>query len=107
MRIGLALVSILAASAGNAEVVEVEQRGEVDLRTFVCESVPRSAIRRVCFDETNNYVLIQLGTTYRHYCGMDSQTVYELLHTEHPSKYFLSEIRGRFDCRRGNVPPYN
>jgi hypothetical protein len=108
--VALAMVSAFAAWAAtpaHAEIVHVQRRGPVDLENFICEPVEKSAIRRVCYDETNRYLLVQLGSVYLHYCEVDPHIPYDLLQAESPAKFFNAEIRGRFDCRTRHMPAYN
>ena len=39
-------------------------------------------MRRVCYDETNSYLVIQLGSLYLHYCKVEPYQVNSLLHSE-------------------------
>jgi hypothetical protein len=49
-------------SAAHAETVEVKYRGSVDLTPFACDTVTRSSfVQRVCYDEKNAYMLINLS----------------------------------------------
>ena len=65
------------------EAVTVVGRGPVDLSYFVCESVGSArAIRRIRYDENNSYMVIQLGSNYFHYCGVEPHKVHKLLHAE-------------------------
>ncbi len=77
----LAIATFGLCSAG-AETVPVLGRGPVDLQHFICEEAPHSAIRRVCYDEENQYMIIQLGSLYLHYCAIEPQKVYGLLHAK-------------------------
>ena len=66
-----------------AETVQVKYRGPVDLKPFECIDITRSSfIHRVCFDNANRYMLINLAGTYYHYCEIDDGTVSELLAAE-------------------------
>ena len=107
MRIRLALGLIIISHVACAEVVSVRGRGEIDLRAFVCEYLSNSAIRRVCVDQDNQYMIVQLGSFFFHYCGVDTHQAYALIHAERPSKFFASEIKGRFSCGKGGWPQYN
>jgi hypothetical protein len=103
----LAFGLIVISHTACAEVVTVRDRGPVDLRRFVCEYLPHSTIRRVCVDKENQYMIVQLGGFFLHYCGVDTHQAYALVHAERPSKFFASEIKGRFSCGKGGWPPYN
>jgi hypothetical protein len=90
-----------------SEVVEVKYRGEVDLKPFTCTDIERSSfIRRVCYDDANQYMLISLNGTYYHYCEIDSGTVTALLSTESLGRFYNASIKGHFDCRSHRVPAY-
>jgi hypothetical protein len=106
------VVTILAAMllgvcAARAETIQVLGRGTVDLQHFICENAPHSAIRRVCYDEENQYMIIQLGSLYFHHCSVEAQKVYGLLHAKSVARYFNSEIRGRYTCNSQTMPAYN
>jgi hypothetical protein len=48
-----------------AETVDVKYRGPVDLVPFTCQNITRSSfINRVCYDESESYMLIELDGTY-------------------------------------------
>ena len=82
-------------------------RGPVDLQYFVCEEAPHSAIRRVCYDEENQYMIIQLGSLYLHYCAIEPHKVHGLLHAKSVARYFNAEIKGRYTCNSQTAPAYN
>ena len=51
------------------ETVDVKYRGQVNLAPFLCADIARSSfIQRVCYDEKNAYMLINLSGTWYHYC---------------------------------------
>jgi hypothetical protein len=100
-------VLIGAVGACRSETVDVKYRGPVDLTPFKCESTDRSSfIRRVCYDATNSYMIVQLNQTYYHYCDIDSVTVGAFEAAESIGRYFNASIKGQFDCRTGHVPAY-
>lgn len=108
----LAVAALLFSGglASRAETVQVLGRGPVDLTHFVCESVMRNitrgAMRRVCYDETNSYLVIQLGSLYLHYCKVEPYQVNSLLHSEAVGRHFSANFAGRFDCRTRYLPRY-
>ena len=80
----VALIIVTAIRAYGGETVEVKYRGQVELTPFECEDVTRSSfIRRVCYDECNQYMIIRLKRTYYHYCEIDAVTV-STLKADHP-----------------------
>jgi hypothetical protein len=103
--IGIAAVvscSVLLNSAVHAETVQVKHRGVVDLKPFKCAEVTRSSfVHRVYFDHANNYMPINLGGIYYHYCEIDDATVSSLLIADSMGSFYNSKVKGPFD---GNVP---
>jgi hypothetical protein len=108
VRLALSLLVLIGAvGACRSETVDVKYRGPVDLTPFKCESVDRSSfIRRVCYDASNSYMIVQLNQTYYHYCGIDSVTVDAFEAAESMGRYFNASIKGHFDCQTGRVPSY-
>jgi hypothetical protein len=101
------IIIIIYSSLARAETVTVKYRGVVDLAPFQCAQVTSSSfIERVCYDERKQYMLIQLGPTYYHYCGIDNSTVSALLSAESPGTFYNASIKGRFDCRVTPPPKY-
>jgi hypothetical protein len=61
----LGFVAVTFAYRLPSEVVQVKFRGEVDLRPFNCTAVSASSlVKRVCYDSSNQYMLINLNGTY-------------------------------------------
>jgi hypothetical protein len=97
-----------AHSLARAESVYVKYRGEVDLAPFDCTDITGSSfIYRVCYDEANEYMLINLRGTYYHYCGIDDGTVSALLAAGSMGRFYNANIKGNFDCRINRVPEYD
>ncbi len=94
-------------SLAGADSIYVKYRGDVPLKSFDCTDIARSSfIRRVCYDEANEYMLINLGGTYYHYCAIDDGTVSALLAADSIGRFFNASIKGNFDCRENRVPEY-
>lgn len=94
--VGLALLAAVA----RAETVFVKYGGMVDLAPFTCEWTPRSSfINRVCHDPRRNYVVVMLGGTYYHYCGMPSGIVRAWLSADSMGRFYNASIKGRFGCQ--------
>ena len=102
----IALVSLVGWQV-RSETVAVKYSGLVDLKTFECQAVTRSSfIQRVCYDRSNEYMLINLSGTYYHYCEIDNATVSALLAAESMGRFYNATVKGRFDCRTHRVPKY-
>jgi KTSC domain len=85
----------------------VKYRGNVSLKPFSCTDISRSSfIKRVCYDDKNEYMLIKLNETYYHYCEIDSGTVSSLLSADSMGRFYNASIKSRFDCRSRRVPTY-
>jgi len=93
--------------AAKSEVVTVKYRGPVSLAAFKCDTITRSSfIERVCYDEKNAYMLINLSGTWYHYCEIGRGTVSSLLAAESMGRFYNVSIKGSFDCRMHRVPQY-
>ncbi len=103
----LAFDLLCIANLANAEMVVVKYRGPVDLKPFGCQAVSRSSlVKRVCYDQREQYMIINLQGTYYHYCEIDAGTVSALLSASSMGRYYQRNIKGNFDCRIRRVPPY-
>lgn len=106
------IVTLAVASAAKAETVDVKYRGPVDLKSFACHDITRSSfIHRVCYDKANQYLLIQLRSTYYHYCELPEPTLKSLMDASSMGRYYNANIKGSgsdgpFDCRTHRVPKY-
>jgi hypothetical protein len=94
---------VFAASLGtvaNAETVDLNYLGPVDLAPFACSSTPRSSfVRHVCFDQQRALMLIQLEDRWYQYCGLYRVTVASLLQAPSIGQFYNRTIRGRYSCR--------
>lgn len=110
LRFFLLLSFALACQFARAETVQVKYHGAVSLDAFACLDVNEgSDVSRICYDKTERYMLIQLKTTYYHYCSIDAGTVQGLQAASSKRRYFESRIKGTgldgpFDCRTHPIP---
>jgi hypothetical protein len=104
--IALALI-LLTSESAMAEPVCVKYGSCLDLAPFECTTIQQSSfVRRVCYDASNLYMLIQLRNVWYHYCGIDSHSVSGLLSAPSTGQYYNEVIKGRFDCRLTPPPQY-
>jgi hypothetical protein len=97
----------LASGTVASETVNVKYRGPVNLATFKCDTIARSSfIQRVCYDEKNAYMLINLSGAWYHYCEIGQGMVSSLLAAESMGRFYNVSIKGNFDCRTHHVPAY-
>ncbi|TYL95951.1 KTSC domain-containing protein [Bradyrhizobium rifense] len=103
---------LLSVTWADAETVDVKYRGSVDLKPFTCQDITRSSVvNRLCYDASNQYVIVQLKTTYYHYCEMPKSVVDEWLAADSMGRYYNAKIKGTgkdgpYDCRTHRVPAY-
>jgi hypothetical protein len=104
--LAVALLGILLQSAA-AEEVFVKYHGNVKLDRFDCEEIARSSfVNRICYDQRNSYMLIQLQRTYYHYCGIPAGVVRQLKAASSVGSYYNQQIKGSYDCRATAPPRY-
>jgi hypothetical protein len=103
----IAVLILVSTMPAHAETVVVKYRGPVDLGRMTCESITRSSfINRLCYDDKETYVVVQLDATYYHYCGVPADVVANWRAAESMGRFYNAQIKGRFDCRQGHVPAY-
>jgi hypothetical protein len=98
--LGVGFALVVASGAASAESVYVKSRGHVDLESFRCESYGSSSpnVRRICYDEARQYVLVSLSGVWYHYCGVPALTVTEWKRAPSKGRYYNDHIRSGFDC---------
>ncbi len=111
---GLLLIIVWVGCVGgprptlaSAESVYVKYRGSVNLAPFVCEWIARSSVvKRLCYDGSEKYVIVNLAGTYYHYCEVPAAVVATWRKAESMGRFFNAYVKGRFDCRILRVPSY-
>jgi hypothetical protein len=104
----LLLVGLAGVSWTDAETINVEQRGAVDLKPFVCQDITRSSlVNRVCYDARNQIMIVQVKSAYSQYCGVPQATRDSLLNAPSMGQYYNANIKGsgaaaRYQCRPQN-----
>lgn len=106
----LALTSALYAAAAEAETVDVQLIGPVNLETFACTDVSRSKFfKRTCYDKAKQLMVIQMRDTYRLHCELPTNTYRDFLEAPSMTSFYDTIIRnngdtGPFDCRSHSRP---
>lgn len=107
----LTLAALLSVCPiASAETVQVKYHRAVSLDAFACTEVKESSdVSRICYDNAERYMLIQLKATYYHYCEIDAATVQGLQGAKSKRQFFEARIRGSgtdgpFDCRTHPIP---
>ena len=113
-RIAFILALLFTAPWEKAEIVEVKDRGAVDLAPFNCQDVTRSSvISRVCYDSESRRMLVQRHAAYYEYCDVPQDTRDAFLSAASMGRYYNATIEaaGRdgnkpYDCRTGKLPSH-
>jgi hypothetical protein len=99
------LIGLAGASWTDAETIDVEHRGAVDLKPFVCQDITRSSlVNRVCYDAANHTMIVQVKTAYSQYCGVPEATRTNFLNAPSMGQYYNAIIKGSgaqapYQCR--------
>ena len=99
------LVVGLAGATWADETVNVEGRGAVDLKPFACQDITRSSlVNRVCYDATNQTMIVQVNSVYSQYCGVSEAARDSFLNAPSMGRYYNADIKGsgaqaRYHCR--------
>lgn len=93
-----------------AETVSVKYRNSpVDISNGNFKELsikPSTIVKRLIFDKQNSYLLVKLGDTFYHYCGIKEQDVNAWVNASSLGTYYRSNIKGNFDCRIILPPDY-
>jgi hypothetical protein len=100
---------LLGTSLQAGELAYVGGGHIVDLQHFTCTDNPASKyLRRVCYDEVEAYLLVELQETWLHYCGVKRPVVSAFISAPSVASFYNSKIRsGPFNCRGKSVPSYD
>jgi hypothetical protein len=94
-RIAFILALFFTAPWEEAEIVEVRDRGPVDLAPFTCQDVTRSSvINRVCYDSELRRMLVQRHAAYLQYCDVPQDMRDALLKAPSMGRFFRAHIEG-------------
>ena len=92
-RLSFILSLVFAATWQEAETIEVENRGPVDLKPFACQDITRSSvISRVCYDGASRRMLVQRHAVYLQYCDLPTHTLDAFLNARSMGQYFSANI---------------
>lgn len=96
----------LAPGSGYVTVKYRDDKVDVSASNFEPLKESDSTVKGAWYDAGNEYMVIKLGNTYYHYCGMPSSAWDDLKSASTPYDYYENSIRGNFDCRINPVPSY-
>jgi hypothetical protein len=100
----LLLIRLAGANWADAETVNVEHRGPVDLKPFVCQDIVRSSIvNRVCYDAAKQTMIVQLNSVYAQTCDVPEAARDSFLNAPSMGQYYNANIKGSgaapYECR--------
>lgn len=106
---GGTIAVLLAALAhlpwADADTVNVQNRGDVDLAPYTCTDITRSSvIDRVCYDAPKQQAILQVRSIYRQYCDVPLVTLEALLNAPSMGQFYRARIENpsaddnRYDC---------
>ncbi len=96
----------LSPSSGYVSVKYRSDRVNISANNFEPLNKSDSTVKAAWYDSGNEYMVIKLGSTYYHYCGMPGSAWDGLKTTSLPYEYYQDSIKGNFDCRINPVPSY-
>lgn len=91
------------------KIITVKYRnGTVDLNSGDFEYFPTSSsfVNGLWYDQSNQYMIILLNSTYYHYCGLPLSEWRSFKSSDSFGTYYNQRIKGNYDCRQGYVPSY-
>ena len=109
-RLAFILALLFTAPWEAAEIVDVRDRGAVDLKPFDCQDITRSSvISRVCYDSESRRMLVQRHAVYFQYCDLPKDTRDAFLNAPSMGRYYRANIEGAdgsapYACRTHKVP---
>lgn len=102
-------IAILLSITLNAQNIYVKYRGDVNVDNghFAHLNIGYSSlVKDMYYDKTNNYLLVELKSTYYHYCGISTAVIDKWVSSSSLGKYYLNNIKGNYDCRVFPMPQY-
>ena len=77
-----------------SEAVETGEHRLVDHQTFECRDITRSTVlQRVCYDRTQQDLVVAINGTYDLYCGVAAVTIERLLGAPSMGQFFNRNIK--------------
>jgi hypothetical protein len=95
IRLAFILALLFTADWQEAEIVDVRDRGPVDLKSFNCQDITRSSvISRVCYDDASRRMVVQRHAAYHQYCDLAKDTLDAFLKAPSMGRYYRANIEG-------------
>lgn len=106
--IGGAILYFLFFSSGSG-YVKIKYRDDnvnISASNFKPLDKSDSTVKGAWYDSSNEYMVIKLGSTYYHYCGMPSSVWRDFSSASSLDSTYQNDIKGNFDCRENPIPRY-
>lgn len=87
----------------NEVMVKYRSKNPVDVSNplFVSFLPNDTTVKKVYYDATNKYLIVQLKNIYYHYCRVDATTWNNWKNATDADGFYKAEMQGNFDCRKG------
>ena len=108
----IVLAGLAGATWVDAETVNVEHVGAVDLAPFACQDITRSSIvNRVCYDAASRHMIVEANAAWSQYCGVPEAVRDNFLNAPSMGQYYNASIKrwgtaGLYDCRERRMPSH-
>jgi|SRR5882757_1373644 len=109
VKIATALLLHLLTARVDSETIDVRDRGTVNLAGFECRDINRSSIiQRVCYDRSQNYLIVGIHNVFDQFCDLPPSTFDSLMAAPSMGQFFMRNISGsgrdsRYDCATGSA----
>ena len=95
-----------SSSSGYVKIKYRDDKVNISLSNFEPLNKSDSTVKGAWYDSDKEYMVIKLGGTYYHYCGMPRSVWSGFKAASSPYSYYQDDIKGNFDCRENPVPRY-
>lgn len=95
--------------APSKKIITVKYRNDpVNLNSGDFDYFPTSSsfVNGLWYDQSNQYMIILLNSTYYHYCGLPLAEWRSFKSADSQGTYYTQRIKGNYDCRQGHIPSY-
>lgn len=95
-----------SSSSGYVKIKYRDDKVNISASNFEPLNKSDPTVKGAWYDSDNQYMVIKLGSTYYHYCGMPSSAWRAFSSASSLYSAYQDDIKGNFDCRVNSVPSY-
>jgi hypothetical protein len=109
MKISFIFIILFFSNVASARTLIVKYRsGPVDVTKHGFENFQKqsSVIYNSWYDRKSNYLILNVKGTNYHYCGFGIQEWEYFKNASSLGRFYIQNIKGRFDCRLIPPPTY-